>query len=479
MFIRDEQAQQYGVTAVENVFLLEYLPQAKGDYVKVYLLGLYHSQNPGGDFGVPEMASELSMLESEVAAALRYWERKRLVTRMGGEPERYVFHNAGQRMLTGQTMLDADAQFVAFTEAVHALFGDRRKVRPSEISLAYEWVEDVGLPQEVVLMLLSALIVERGPGFSFKYAQQMAVRMREENARTPEDAETFLRHSRETLEGARAVLRRLGKRSRYPSEDELALYIKWTGEWGFTHDAVIAACQETTKGEPSYAYLDAILKGLRARGQAASGEQVVAQITQEKTERELVKEVLAALGVRSTPGTLLTTYRRWRERFPHACIVLCARVAMRKGGKLDALERLLEGMEKKGLTSEDAVNNYFDTTLREDVTLYGMYEASGHRGDPTPADRALLRGWRGMGFSDDMLLLAAEQARDANIKHAYIDSILKSWQAAGVHAPKDVQGKIKPRQPVGKRVGAQNYEQRQYTDAEFDAMAFDLLGDSL
>ena len=43
MFDRDGQAVYFGVTPVENIFLTEFLPAAKGDYVKVYLLGLFQS----------------------------------------------------------------------------------------------------------------------------------------------------------------------------------------------------------------------------------------------------------------------------------------------------------------------------------------------------------------------------------------------------------------------------------------------------
>ena len=36
-------AAEYGVTAVENLFIRNFLPSAKGDQVKVYLWGLYQS----------------------------------------------------------------------------------------------------------------------------------------------------------------------------------------------------------------------------------------------------------------------------------------------------------------------------------------------------------------------------------------------------------------------------------------------------
>ena len=101
-----------------------------------------------------------------------------------------------QLLLSGEAGMEADSAFVAFSEDIYALFGDRRKVRPSEIAQAYEWVQDLGLRQETVLMLLSHCLSTRGAQFSFKLAEPEAVRMREANVVTAEDAEAFFAHSK-------------------------------------------------------------------------------------------------------------------------------------------------------------------------------------------------------------------------------------------------------------------------------------------
>ena len=44
MFKLDDQARLCGSTAVENLFFTEYLPNANGDQVRIYLQGLYQSQ---------------------------------------------------------------------------------------------------------------------------------------------------------------------------------------------------------------------------------------------------------------------------------------------------------------------------------------------------------------------------------------------------------------------------------------------------
>lgn len=252
MFHRNDQSRQFGITAVENIFITEYLPGADGDKVKVYLYGLYHSQYEQQDYGVKEMAGALSMDEGQVLAALRYWERRRLVERVNDQPPAFIFHHLGQRFMTGQDQLSGDETYIVFSEAVNTQLGSRRKLRESDISMAYEWVEELGLPQEVVLMLLNHFADTRGAHFSFKSAQTTAVMMKEEGITTTEEAEQYFSHSKHTHSGARAVLAQFNLR-RLPTEPELALYRKWAEQWGFDDNAILAACQETAAANnPSF-----------------------------------------------------------------------------------------------------------------------------------------------------------------------------------------------------------------------------------
>ena len=60
MFEMDRDAAAYGVTAVENRFIADYLPAAKGDYVKVYLWGLYACARPQEGLSLESAAEEIA-----------------------------------------------------------------------------------------------------------------------------------------------------------------------------------------------------------------------------------------------------------------------------------------------------------------------------------------------------------------------------------------------------------------------------------
>ena len=82
MFGFDERYAMFDITPVENQFILEYLPNAKGDYVKVYLYGLMRCYHPEKDMNLDTMCHELNMSEEDILAAFRYWERRKLVRRV-------------------------------------------------------------------------------------------------------------------------------------------------------------------------------------------------------------------------------------------------------------------------------------------------------------------------------------------------------------------------------------------------------------
>ena len=44
LFAFDQQYAMFDATPVQNQFILEYMPSAPGDYVKVYLYGLMRSE---------------------------------------------------------------------------------------------------------------------------------------------------------------------------------------------------------------------------------------------------------------------------------------------------------------------------------------------------------------------------------------------------------------------------------------------------
>ncbi len=475
MFQLDQDAAAYGVTAVENRFILDYLPAAKGDYVKVYLFGLYACRNMPEEYGLEDMARDLSLTVPEIEAALRYWERRSLISRVSDNPPQYRFYSPAQRREAPLPGMQADMEYVSFAEAVYAAFGDRRKVTPGEIALAWEWVQDVGLPPETVLMLLQHCMAQH-VNFSFKKAEKTAVRMKDAGVATPEDADAFLQHNQAVHEGARKVLSRMGKR-RLPSEDELALYEKWVGAWGFEPQAVLDACAQLTGGDPSFKYLDGILARLHGEEGVRTGVQVKKLLEKEQEEKNRAQEVFTRLGKPLSAPVALRQYRELLAIQPHEVLLLAADECSRTHKNVEDMQALLLSWQNRGLRTEADVREYLTRYREANLALRDIFDACGHRGRPTAADRTLYEKWRGWGYDQALIRYAAEQARGAeDNKIAYLDKVLDSWRQAGITDLSQAQGRKKPAvQPKNKTVSAQQYAQRDYTEEELSKVSGDLI----
>ena len=246
---------------------------------------------------------------------------------------------------------------------MYAAFGDRRKLHGGETVLAYEWVEQFKLPPEVVVMLIQHMIATRGVHFSFKEAQKVAVELCEQKIFTLEEAEAVFSRSEASLKGARKILNHLGMR-RNPSMDEMDLYVKWTTEWGFEPKAIREACRETTKGAPTFAYLDKVLEGIYSRtgGKATSEEKVQAALAENKAETAQIRELLQTLGISFTviDDGLRTEYRDMAANGGHELVMLAAREVVKRTRvhTLDKVKQYLDGWHKLGLHSVSAVMNY-------------------------------------------------------------------------------------------------------------------------
>ena len=463
MFQRNDEARLFGVTAVENIFITEYLPAADGDKIKVYLYGLYRSQFGEESFGVKEMANALSIEEGQVLSALRYWERRRLVERVSDQPPTFIFHHLGQRFMTGQDQISGDEDYILFSEAVNTQLGSRRKLRESDISMAYEWVEDLGLPQEIILMLLNYFADTRGAHFSFKSAQTTAVMMKEDGISTTEDAEQFFSHSKRTHAGARAVLSQFNLR-RLPTEPELALYRKWTEQWGFDDKAIIIACQETVAANnPSFSYLNGILDRIKNKVATKGSKAIKQHFKEEGQDVEQVKMVLQELGLQHvSPYTLMSAFLLLREAYPVEMIILAAKSVRARNGKFEDVEPQLMTWAKQGLKEDKQVIEHLLALKKYMPKMHEVFEASGMDGRIGETDLMRYQQWREEGHSDEVILEAGKRARSARQKLSYIQRILNDWKKQGVKTLQDVEkASLRPQGGSKKKVAFQEYDQEQ------------------
>ena len=474
MFGFDERYAMFDITPVENQFILEYLPDARGDYVKVYLYGLMRCYHPEDDMSLERMGRELNMTADDVAAAFRYWERRGLVRRVSDKPPKWQYINIKQKDLSGGEA--RDPEYEAFSDAVYGAFDKVRRLHGSELSKCFEWREDMNLPTEVIVMLLNHMVEVKGRNFKIADAEKVAVRMAEEDIRTVDAAEEFFTRDGQAYEAVREILKKLGKRN-LPSEAQVNMYLKWTKEWHFTPEAIEEAVKLTAKGDPSMGYLDGILKGMR-RENGESGELTRDKVIKSNKRTEELREVLKELGRGEVTKQNLELFDRMRKLYPQEVILTAARECGHSGKGPEDVLKLLESWKEKGFEDSEQVNNYVQAfhsqteMIRELRSVWGMNPVR-----ISKTDRSFLNRWeKEMGFSREMIMATAPLASDANIPMIYLDSILKDYKAKGITTPEEAAKERKQYRPAGKNkpaktVSAQQYGQRDYSGVQEELIA--------
>ncbi|MDD3335500.1 MAG: DnaD domain protein [Eubacteriales bacterium] len=437
-FTADPASILWDATAVSNAFLCEYMPSAPDGYVKVYLYGLMYAHGGMGeeDSLLDDVSKALSMDRSEVEQALRYWERRRLLTRVKDNPPVYRFASVQQTMFMKQSG-PKDEAYERFAQALYDMFGDKRKLHGGDTVLAYEWVEQLKLPPDVVFMLIRHMISTRGIQFSFQEAQKVATDLNQQQVNTADAAEVIFSRSEAAWKGTRKLLNHMGKR-RNPTVDEIDLYLKWTTQWDFAPKAIEVACAEMTRGDPSFAYLDKILLGVRDRsqGKATTAAQMKKHLSEGQDETARIRAVLAAIGmtVQTVDEGKRAVYRGMASVSNAEVILLAANQAgKKKGAGLDDVVALVDSWSERGLKDAASVSAYLQSVQATDKRLRALFTLAGKEPGCTQANRELLRKWReDWQFSDPLLDLAAAYARNVERPMPYMDKLLHGWHEKSV-----------------------------------------------
>ncbi len=126
-----------------------------------------------------------------------------------------------------------------------------------------------GLDEEAVLELVSHSMDQKGRRLSVNYIDAVARSWSEAGVVTRDAARAHLAKYELKKHGASEILRQWNK-LRKPTKAETTLYEKWTGEWGFSQEAILAALPKlAVSGTPNFVYLDELLDGLRKEGQTS------------------------------------------------------------------------------------------------------------------------------------------------------------------------------------------------------------------
>lgn|GEM_PF-3452551 len=419
-----DNSEMLGVTNVNNLFILENMPSAPGDYVKVYLYGLMVCRYPSLCDSLEKMSEVLHIDIQTIKNAFSHWERERLVEKTGDNPPTYSFIDP-----VSLNTDEGDDQGVyenrSYYRELHTLMPGLI-LEGHELRMANDWIDVYGLTQETALFMVRTEIEKRGghlPGTRtmFKQLNDTAVNWAENGVSDLESAQEFLLKASACSAAAKAVLKQFGQR-RQPSVDELKLVKKWTVEWKFSQEDIIKACEKTVNGEtPSFGYLDKILEGQRANP--------------DDTAREQVKKIINHLGIasRPTPAMLDSMSRFSAMGFEFEVIEEAAKWCSQNNRRsFEELEKRLEKWKELGISTMEEVEQERSAQQYYSELLNKVYEECALDRRVTAGDIKLIRLWTAL-IPAEAVLFGAGLAKGTDNPIKYIDKLVKTWSAKGLN----------------------------------------------
>ncbi len=453
-------------TSVENIFIYAYLPEAEETAVKVYLYGLYLCQN-GADLTLKDMSSALKISDKEVTDCFRYWEEFGLVEITSNDPLLINYLPIG---LSGAKPRKINAEkYTEFNHSIQKIICGRM-ISTNEYSEYFRLIEDFNIKQEAMLMIAQYCVDIKGDNIGYKYISTVAKDFATRGITTPEKVEKELENYIVRSNEITQILTALSQKRR-PEIEDVNLFAKWTGDYGFELPSILHAAKTLKRG--SIQKLDELMGELYANKRFGISE---------ITEFSKAKKYLFELAVRINKelsvycdviDTVVDNYTsRWvSQGFAEDTLLFVANYCFKRGKRsLDGMNATLENLYSKGVVDFNSVVEYFKQVSKDDEFLRGILENVGQTRRTNEWDRQNLRQWRGWGFTDEMIAHAATFAAGKSSPVVYINSILSSWKNKGIYTLEDAKNDKKAPDFTQKTTNTKFAQERNYTQQELDTI---------
>ena len=456
------------VIALDSSFITEYLPEASGDAVRVYLYGLY-ACNSGSDVNLDDFCKALGLTEDEVIDCFRFWEEYDLLTIIGDSPFTVRFLPLSNK---GKPKKFKPEKYGEFTGALQALIPDRM-IGTSEYTAYFNFMEEYSVKPEAMLMICKYCTDIKGKDIGYRYIIAVAKDFAYRGIVTTELIEKELNDYMVRSADISAVLTALGLK-RKPEIEDLQLFNKWRKEFGFEQSVILHLAKKCKR--KNVRALDDFVCELYSN-KIFTAEEADGYVKRKEEYRETAKNICHNLSVYvEVIDTVVETYLSgWLAKgYDGDTLEFLANYCFKKGKRsLSDLDLLVQSLYDKGLVTLSSIAEYVKNGARIDEFIRRMLLTCGVDRRPTESDRNTLSVWQNWGFSDEMILEACKLAVGTSRPLVYVNAILSDWKAHSVLTvdaiPKTAINKTDRKAPVQCFTAERNYDK-----AELDALLKDI-----
>lgn len=261
----------FSSTELPDVFFTEYLSQASGDYIKIYLYIVFLSKY-GKDVKINDLSKKLNIDFKTIQEGIKYWEDNGVITKKNTG---YIINNLQEielhKLYKPKVALSAESikqtaqnQYRAKAiENINNLFF-QGIMSPSWYSDIDLWFKKYSFDEEVMIALFQYCY--NRSALHRNYIQTVAEAWFKSNVKTFSDLDSLFEKQEKLNALYKSIAKKLGY-ARPLTEYEKGYIEKWTIEYAFDLNIIEIALKKTTaKTNPNFDYLDKLLSDWHDRG---------------------------------------------------------------------------------------------------------------------------------------------------------------------------------------------------------------------
>ena len=257
-------------TPVSNVFIEKYMPSARGEFIKVYLLLLKFTTNNEPGVNGEIIASKLNLLESDVMNALHYWHEQGVIKLIPIDnmnnfnieflPLEDIHSENNSNVNLLDTLLN-NSETTGMLKEIEKILA--RPLSNKEMEMYLNWQKDFSFTSELILLLVE-YCASKGKN-DYRYIEKVALSWHDMNIDTIEKAQNHIKHTEDKWIKYRKILNYLGIKNTEIMKPQEDLLNKWLFTYKFDVKLIEKACDICFErlNRADFKYIDGILSSFR------------------------------------------------------------------------------------------------------------------------------------------------------------------------------------------------------------------------
>lgn len=259
-----DKSMIFSFTEIPDVFFTEYMSQANGDFIKVYLCMLFLTKYDK-DIKLNDLSKKLNIPLQTIQAALNYWEEIGVLTKkVGGyilnslqEIELHKLYTPNITLSAEKVKETSDSQYRAKAiECINNMYfqGIMSPTWYSDIDL---WFKKYQFDEQVMIQLFDYCFNKSA--LHKNYVQAVADNWHKSNVKTYDELEAYYQKYEKLNKIKKEISKKLGRYTPL-TQFEDAFIEKWIVDFGYDLNIINIALKKTTsKANPSFDYIDKLI----------------------------------------------------------------------------------------------------------------------------------------------------------------------------------------------------------------------------